>query len=76
MPQVTIYLDKDTERHARSAARAKRVPLSKWISGVIRERAADTWPQEVLNLAGAWPDFPSLTEIRKHQRDDAPREQF
>ena len=76
MSQITIYLDKDTERRARSAARAKRIPLSRWISGVIQERAADTWPQEVLDLAGAWPDFPSLKDLRKYQGPDAPRERF
>ena len=74
MPQVTIYLDAATEEQARSAAEAKGIPLSRWISGVIRERTADSWPQEVLDLAGAWPDFPSLEELRKHQGGDAPRE--
>ena len=74
MPQVTIYLDAATEEQARSAAEAKGIPLSRWISGVIRERTADAWPQGVLDLAGAWPDFPSLEELRKHQGGDAPRE--
>ncbi len=23
------------------------------------------WPQKVLDLAGAWPDFPTVEEIRK-----------
>jgi len=74
MPQITIYLDANTEEQARSAARAKGIPLSRWISGVIREKNANAWPQEVLDLAGAWPDFPSLEELRKRQGDDAPRE--
>lgn len=74
MPQVTIYLDANTEEQARSAAQAKGIPFSKWISGVIREKTASSWPQEVLDLAGAWPDFPSLEDLRKHQGEDAPRE--
>ena len=74
MPQITIYLDANTEEQARSAAQAKGIPLSRWISGVIREKTVGTWPQEVLDLAGAWPDFPSLEELRKHQGGDAPRE--
>jgi hypothetical protein len=32
------------------------------------------WPQEILDLAGAWPDFPTLEEIRAFNADDVPRE--
>ncbi len=76
MPQITIYLDKDTEMQARSAARARKVPLSKWISSLIRERSATTWPREILDLAGAWPDFPAVEDLRKHQRSDSARERL
>lgn len=76
MPQITIYLDANTEEQARAAAHAKGLPFSKWVSGVIREKTANSWPQEVLDLAGAWPDFLSLEELRKHQGEDAPRGSF
>jgi len=76
MPQLTIYLDENTEGRARAAAEADGVSLSKWVAGVIRKRTADDWPQEVLDLAGAWPDFPSVEELRTYQSEDVPRESF
>jgi hypothetical protein len=74
MPQVTIYLDQDTERRARREARAARMSLSRWIATILRERTAGEWPPEVLALFGAWPDFPSLEEIRRGQPPDTTRE--
>jgi hypothetical protein len=76
MSQVTIYLDDDTEKRARSAADASGDSLSKWISGVIREKAATTWPQHILDLAGSWPDFPLAEDLRKDQKGDKRRERF
>jgi hypothetical protein len=76
MSQVTIYLDDDTAKRARTAADASGDSLSKWISGVIREKTATTWPQHVLDLAGSWPDFPLAKQLRKGQKGDSPRERF
>ena len=74
MSRVTIYLDDDTEKRARAAADASGDSLSRWISGVIREKTATTWPQHILNLAGSWPDFPLAEELRKGQKGDNRRE--
>jgi hypothetical protein len=43
---------------------------------VIREKAATTWPQHVLDLAGSWPDFPLAEELRKGQKGDNRRERL
>jgi hypothetical protein len=76
MSQVTIYLDDDTEKRARAAANASGDSLSRWISGVIREKTATTWPQRVLDLAGSWPDFPLAEELRKGRKGDHRRERL
>lgn len=76
MSQVTIYLDDDTEKRARVAAGASGDSLSKWISGVIREKTATTWPQHILDLAGSWPDFPLAEELRKGQKGNNRRERL
>ena len=76
MSRVTIYLDDDTEKRARAAADASGDSLSKWISGVIREKTTTTWPQHVLDSAGSWPDFPLAEELRKGQGGDRRRERF
>lgn len=74
MGQVTIYLDDDTDKLVRAAAKSAGVSKSKWIAGLIRERASSEWPASVRSLAGAWTDFPDLTEIRGRQGEDSARE--
>ena len=58
MGWVTIYLDDDTEKRARKAARSEGVSLSKWVASALRAKTTTAWPKEVLDLEGAWPDFP------------------
>ena len=74
MAQVTIYLDDEINKRLTAAARAQKVSKSKWIAMIIREKTAKEWPDEFVQLAGAWEDFPSLEEIRLGTGEDAPRE--
>lgn len=64
MAQVTIYLDNTAERRMRAAARKAGVSVSRWVATLVENRTRTEWPDEVRNLAGAWPDFPDLAEIR------------
>ncbi|OFZ95140.1 MAG: CopG family transcriptional regulator [Betaproteobacteria bacterium RIFCSPLOWO2_02_67_12] len=73
MGQVTIYLDEDTERKARDAARAEGVALSKWVARQLRRRPRGEWPEAVRALAGAWADAPSLETIRRYKAKDLAR---
>jgi len=74
MPQVTIYLDDETARSARAAAAAAGVAVSRWISDLIRQRAANEWPRDVVALSGCWPDFPLAEELRSLPPTDTERE--
>ena len=56
--QVTIYLDDETERRMRGAARSSGLSQSKWIARLIQHRTRETWPEAVARLAGAWKDCP------------------
>ena len=76
MPQVTIYLDEDTERRVKKAARAEGVSLSKWIAASLREKTESAWPKVFLDLAGAFPDFPTVEQLRRHSQGDARREEL
>jgi hypothetical protein len=76
MGQVTIYLDDDTEKRAKRAARSEGVSLSKWIASALRARTATAWPKEVLDLEGAWPDFPEIRKLRGGALPDARREEL
>ncbi|MEX2262006.1 MAG: hypothetical protein WD696_08635 [Bryobacteraceae bacterium] len=76
MGQVTIYLDEETERRIKTAAESAGMSLSKWVSNVVREKTENIWPEAVLKLAGAWPDFPEAEELRQSQPADTHRESF
>lgn len=74
MPQLTIYLDEDTQKRVRKAARAEGVSFSRWIAASLREKTESTWPKAFLDLAGAFPDFPAPEDLRRQGRDDTRRE--
>jgi len=74
MAQVTIYLDPDTAAKARSAAKEAGLSQSRWIAELIRQHAVIQWPRTVRRLAGSWPEFPDVTEIRGGLGQDVPRE--
>lgn len=76
MPQVTLYLDAETDRKMRKAARAAGVSRSRWASDAIRKKLADEWPESFLRLAGAWKDFPTAAELRKGLSRDTARERI
>jgi hypothetical protein len=74
MGQVTIYLDDEIEKKMVAAAKSSHLSKSKWISKVIQEKVANEWPQSIVDLAGAWGDFPDINDIRSKQPNDAKRE--
>lgn len=74
MAQVTIYVDERTEQLARTAAQSAGLSLSRWVVLTIRDRVAREWPADVIELAGAWADFPSAEELRSSAGEDVPRE--
>ena len=76
MGQVTIYLDSETEAKMRTVVKSARLSQSKWIANLIEEKIKNDWPESVIQLAGAWKDFPSAEEIRQTQGTDIKREEF
>jgi hypothetical protein len=73
MARITIYLPDTIENKARKAAKAKGKSVSRWIADQVVRTLQDTWPTGVLDAAGAFPEFPSLDEIRRGYGKDAPR---
>mgnify|MGYP001820606176 FL=1 len=76
MGQLTIYIDKDTEIKMARMIKKSGVSKSKWVAGLIREKTANSWPDNLIQLAGAWKDLPVSEDIRKNQGRDADREQI
>ncbi len=76
MGQVTIYLEDEIEKKMKSAAKSSKMSLSRWIAGVIKTKISDDWPLSVVNLSGAWADFPMAAEIREEYSRDSKREEL
>ena len=64
MGKVTFYLDDETEAKMRATAQASQLPVSQWVVQLIQQELSTQWPAEVVELAGAWPDFPSACQLR------------
>ena len=71
MPQVTLYIDEDSDQKARKAAAAAGVSYSRWVVELIRARTRDEWPMAVRELAGSYRAFPlreaaaAITDIER-----------
>ena len=74
MACLTIYLSADVEKRVRKAAKASKVSVSKWVADRVTKTVEASWPPEFLALAGAFPDFPDASELRKGYGEDVPRE--
>jgi hypothetical protein len=73
MAQVMVYLDEETEQAMRKAAERAGLPYSRWVAGLIRTAARQTWPEGFLQLAGSLPDAPLAEAIRATDTPDLPR---
>ena len=74
MGQVTIYLDSETEKKLNNTIKKTGTSKSKWISDLIKQKIATTWPENIVKLSGAWTDLPTAEELRKNMAEDADRE--
>ena len=74
MGQVTIYLDSETEKKLENIVEKKGISKSRWIANLIKEKTSTAWPENIIQLAGAWSDLPSSEEIRRSMGTDAERE--
>ena len=74
MGQITIYLDSETERKMINTIKKSGKSKSKWVADLIREKTAGSWPENIINLAGAWSDLPTAEDIRKKMGRDVKRD--
>ena len=74
MGQVTIYLDNDSEAMMKQAAKEAGMPVSRWLSELVRAKTRNEWPLVVRQAAGAWSDFPDAAALRAGQGQDVVRE--
>ena len=74
MGQLTIYLDSETEKKMINTIKKSGKSKSKWVADLIREKTAGSWPENIINLAGAWSNLPTAEEIRNKMGRDVKRE--
>ena len=67
---IWILKQKKNDQYDKKNGKSK----SKWVADLIREKTAGSWPENIINLAGAWSDMPTAEEIRKNIGHDAKRE--
>ena len=73
MAQLTLYLDDATQARLRDEATRRQVSQSQFVADLIRRATADTWPDDVLALAGSVPAFPTVDTLRAGLAADADR---
>jgi len=72
--RTIVYLEDNIAEKLLSLAESTGVSVSNLAAGLICTKIASQWPESITQLAGPWPDFPSLNEIRQEEPKDASRE--
>jgi hypothetical protein len=74
MAQITLYIDDQLQARLRDVAEQRKVSQSQFVADLIRTATSGRWSQEVLDMAGAAPDFPLADELRAGLLPDPPRD--
>jgi hypothetical protein len=74
MSQLTIYLDDESMRAVKSAARRERLSVSKWASQHLGAAARRTWPKDYFALFGSLADCGFERAAQGEPGLDTPRE--
>ena len=65
MNRLTIDLDDETAQRLASIAAQAHMRAGDWVASLVRARVGGQWPDDVRQLAGAWPDFPETGELHR-----------
>lgn len=74
MSQLTIYLDQESMRAVKSAARRERLSVSRWASIHLGAAARRAWPKDYFGLFGALGDCDFRRAPQGDFEKDVPRE--
>ncbi|NBU97513.1 MAG: toxin-antitoxin system, antitoxin component, partial [Spirochaetia bacterium] len=53
MPQISLYIDKDTLLKIEKAAKQEKISLSKWVGKNIKKAIQEDYPPKYFELFGA-----------------------
>lgn len=69
MSNITIYIDDSLEKRLRAAAKKEGISVSRLVARYVQEKTRETWPDEVLKLAGAWGELERPASGLDHPRE-------
>ena len=56
MPQVSLYIDKETLSKIEQLAQKNKISISKWVGNNLKRLIKDDYPEDFFNLFGAVTD--------------------
>ena len=76
MPQITLYMDRDTLKKLEIAVQIENTSISKWVKNkVVEALSKQTWPNDYFSLFGSLagsdlerPQQPLLSKDAKRKR--------
>jgi len=76
MPQISLYIDKETLEKIEKAADAEKLSVSKWVGKQLKKSLQTSYPEDFQNLFGSVRDESFTVPERKSSETDAKRETF
>ena len=74
MPQLSLYIDKDTLKKLETAAKLERLSISKYVVQKLNESLNKAWPKNYRNLFGSIKDESFNVQRQNDFSKDLPRE--
>ncbi|MAT57955.1 MAG: hypothetical protein K8F60_15455 [Melioribacteraceae bacterium] len=76
MPQISLYIDKETLNKIEIAAKSENSSISKWVSTKIKKSIENKWPDNYFSLFGKLRDDSFIRDNKLDFNDDLKRENF
>ncbi len=74
MPQISLYIDKETLKKVEKAADAEKTSISKWVGKQLKKSLQASYPEDFQNLYGSISDESFQVPEREPFDADAKRE--
>lgn len=74
MPQISLYIDKETLQKVEKAADAENLSVSKWVGKQLKKSLQTSYPEDFQNLFGSIGDESFTVPERESSNADTKRE--
>lgn len=76
MPQISLYIDKETLQKVEEAAQAEELSISKWVGQQLKKSLRANYPADYEHLFGSITDESFVEPDRVPAEADVKRESF